>query len=152
MRPSKNNVMITMFFWHFLDNKQKPIDSIGFWLKKPIKECPSPLTLIIRSLILIFSQKTEKMLSAYKCWRLINFLTKFLISCGHLCSGHFLYVQVKGLTCHRDSLGQTECDRLPISIMKLCHSLGVPVYLGQEHASAAGNDRCGTHDNFSLAS
>lgn len=40
-------------------------------------------------------------------------------------------------TCHSHSLRQAERDRLPICIMKLCHSLGVAVYLSQEHASAA---------------
>lgn len=42
------------------------------------------------------------------------------------------------LTCHRHSLRQTERDRLPVCIMKLGHSLGVPVDLGQEHAAAGG--------------
>lgn len=54
-----------------------------------------------------------------------------------------LYVQVWELTCHRHGLCQTECDRLPICIVKLCHSLRVPVYLGQEHALAAGVTHAG---------
>lgn len=44
------------------------------------------------------------------------------------------------LTCHSHSLRQTQSDRLPICVVKLCHSLGVSVYLSQEHASAAGRD------------
>lgn len=42
------------------------------------------------------------------------------------------------LTSNSYSLCQTQSDRLTICIMKLCHSLRVPVYLGQEHALAAG--------------
>lgn len=46
---------------------------------------------------------------------------------------------IDGLTCNSHCLRQTQRDRLPICIMKLSHSLRVPVYLGQEHASAAGD-------------
>lgn len=45
---------------------------------------------------------------------------------------------VNRLTCNGHRLGQTERDRLPVRIVKLCHSLRVPVDLGQEHALAAG--------------
>lgn len=40
-------------------------------------------------------------------------------------------------TSHSHGLRQAERDRLPVRIVKLSHSLGVPVYLSQEHASAA---------------
>lgn len=47
-------------------------------------------------------------------------------------------MRVEWLTCNSHCLCQTERDRLPICIMKLCHSLRVTVNLGQEHALAAG--------------
>jgi len=43
------------------------------------------------------------------------------------------------LTSHRHGLRQAERHRLPVRIVELCHPLGVPVDLGQEHASAAGD-------------
>lgn len=43
---------------------------------------------------------------------------------------------VRELTSNCHGLCQTEGDLLPVCIVKLCHPVRVPVYLGQEHALA----------------